>query len=121
MRNEGLFDEDGDSKVAVLVGKIVVDMTEAGADILGKEPLDTFQKVSGDGDLSSVAGGRAPGDGQLCFAVQKDDSFSATCQKLAKQRRRIFHRIRRNDDTPIISDSFDGAWDVSHGKTSECV
>ena len=119
MRNEGLFDENGDSKVTVLVRKIIVDMTDAGADILGKEPLDTFQKVSGDGDLSSVAGGRVPGDGQLCFAVQKDDSFSATRQKLAKQRRRIFHRIRRNDDTPIISDSFDGAWDVSHGKTSE--
>ena len=121
MRGSDLFDENGDSKVTVLVGKIIVDMTDTGADILGEEPLDTFQKVSGDGELSSVAGGRVPGHGQLCFAVQKDDSFPTTCQKLAKQRRSVFYRIRRNDDTPIISDSFDGAWDVSHGRTSERV
>ena len=78
MRNEGLFDEDGDSKVAVLVGKIVVDMTEAGADILGKELLDTFQKVSGDGDLSSVAGGIVCGEGQLRFVMEKGNSFPVT-------------------------------------------
>ena len=78
MRNEGLFDEDGDSKVAVLVGKIVVDMTEAGADILGKELLDTFQKVSGDGDAPSVAGGIVCGEGQLRFVMEKGNSFPVT-------------------------------------------